>query len=92
MGGVGSTCRPARASRSARGSQPVLLARLRGGQGGPAEGGAPFTDRLVAKFGLPVAGWRGRPAGPGRANRAAGTAEQEAARPCLRKSASPGSA
>jgi len=20
---------------------------------------APFTDRLVAKFGLPVAGWRG---------------------------------
>jgi hypothetical protein len=22
-------------------------------------GGAPFTDRLVAKFGLPVAGWRG---------------------------------
>jgi len=23
-------------------------------------GGGPFTDRLVAKFGLPVAGWRGR--------------------------------
>jgi NAD+ kinase len=23
--------------------------------------GAPFTDRLVAKFGLPVAGWRGQP-------------------------------
>jgi hypothetical protein len=22
--------------------------------------GASFTDRLVAKFGLPVAGWRGR--------------------------------
>jgi NAD+ kinase len=22
--------------------------------------GAAFTDRLVAKFGLPVAGWRGR--------------------------------
>jgi NAD+ kinase len=34
-----------------RGSQPVLLARLR-----PAL----FTDRLVAKFQLPVAGWRGR--------------------------------
>jgi NAD+ kinase len=30
--------------------QPVLLARLQP---------APFTDRLVRKFGLPVAGWRG---------------------------------
>ncbi|GAB3212161.1 NAD kinase [Marinactinospora thermotolerans] len=30
---------------------PVRLARLQR---------APFTDRLVAKFGLPVAGWRGR--------------------------------
>jgi NAD+ kinase len=45
-----------------RGSEPVLLARLHGaGAGGEgAEIGAPFTDRLVAKFGLPVAGWRGR--------------------------------
>lgn len=55
-----------------RGAQPVLLARLRGagpdgagpggaGPGGPgADIGASFTDRLVAKFGLPVAGWRGR--------------------------------
>ncbi len=42
-----------------RGSEPVLLARLRGDEGGAA-GGASFTDRLVAKFGLPVAGWRGR--------------------------------
>jgi NAD+ kinase len=42
-----------------RGSEPVLLARLRGD--GSAAGGASFTDRLVAKFGLPVAGWRGRP-------------------------------
>jgi NAD+ kinase len=44
-----------------RGGQPVLLARLRtlGAADGP-EIGAPFTDRLVAKFGLPVAGWRGR--------------------------------
>ncbi len=33
-----------------RGTRPVLLARLHR---------APFTDRLVAKFGLPVAGWRG---------------------------------
>jgi NAD+ kinase len=37
-----------------RGELPVLLARLQG----PGPGG--FTDRLVAKFGLPVAGWRGR--------------------------------
>ncbi|TWX40987.1 NAD kinase [Frigoribacterium sp. ACAM 257] len=33
-----------------RSDQPVLLARLRQG---------PFTDRLVAKFKLPVTGWRG---------------------------------
>jgi NAD+ kinase len=55
-----------------RGSLPVLLARLpavagAAGRRAPAEGpevriGAPFTDRLVAKFGLPIAGWRGRPA------------------------------
>ena len=45
-----------------RGSEPVLLARL-GGVGADIEGaevGATFTDRLVVKFGLPVAGWRGR--------------------------------
>ncbi|GAA3727012.1 NAD kinase [Salinactinospora qingdaonensis] len=34
-----------------RGEMPVRLARLQR---------APFTDRLVAKFGLSVAGWRGR--------------------------------
>jgi len=33
-----------------RGHAPVRLARLHE---------APFTDRLVAKFGLPVSGWRG---------------------------------
>ncbi|MCW2843118.1 MAG: kinase [Nocardioides sp.] len=33
-----------------RGHQPVRLVRLHE---------APFTDRLVAKFGLPVEGWRG---------------------------------
>jgi NAD+ kinase len=33
-----------------RGERPVRLVRLHE---------APFTDRLVAKFGLPVAGWRG---------------------------------
>jgi len=45
-----------------RGGQPVLLARLRSVGAGAygTEIGAPFTDRLVAKFGLPVAGWRGR--------------------------------
>lgn len=35
-----------------RGAVPVRLARLHSGS---------FTDRLVAKFDLPVAGWRGRP-------------------------------
>ena len=39
-----------------RGALPVLLARLQA----PGAGGGPFTDRLVAKFGLPVSGWRGR--------------------------------
>jgi NAD+ kinase len=43
-----------------RGSQPVLLARVHDSVPG-AYGGGPFADRLVAKFGLPVAGWRGRP-------------------------------
>jgi NAD+ kinase len=37
-----------------RGEQPVRLARLHS---------APFTDRLVAKFDLPVGGWRGALAG-----------------------------
>ncbi|MEV4325650.1 NAD kinase [Microbispora rosea] len=39
-----------------RGEAPVGLARLLGVE----TTGAPFTDRLVAKFGLPVQGWRGR--------------------------------
>ncbi|MEU8251912.1 NAD kinase [Nonomuraea sp. NPDC048916] len=39
-----------------RGSDPVRLARLHGVE----STGAPFTDRLVAKFELPVQGWRGR--------------------------------
>ena len=48
-----------------RGAQPVFLARLRSGVGQAqsepgTDVGASFTDRLVAKFGLPVAGWRGR--------------------------------
>jgi NAD+ kinase len=42
-----------------RGKLPVLLARVHD-LGGDGAGGGPFTDRLVAKFGLPVEGWRGR--------------------------------
>ena len=63
-----------------RGTLPVRLARLDGpgpagsgptGSGptgsdpaGPEQGGGRFTDRLVAKFGLPVTGWRGRKESP----------------------------
>ncbi|MEV8637836.1 NAD kinase [Streptosporangium sp. NPDC051023] len=39
-----------------RAELPVRLARLHGVE----DTGAPFTDRLVAKFDLPVQGWRGR--------------------------------
>jgi NAD+ kinase len=39
-----------------RGALPVLLARLEA----PEARSSGFTDRLVAKFGLPVTGWRGR--------------------------------
>ncbi|MFJ2032480.1 NAD kinase [Streptosporangium sp. NPDC087985] len=39
-----------------QGEVPVRLARLHGLE----DTGAPFTDRLVAKFDLPVQGWRGR--------------------------------
>ena len=45
-----------------RGSLPVLLSRVHAAEGGAAAGGGEFTDRMVAKFGLPVAGWRGRSA------------------------------
>ncbi|HKB32040.1 MAG TPA: NAD kinase [Streptosporangiaceae bacterium] len=38
-----------------RGAFPVALARL-----SSKPGSTVFTDRLVAKFGLPVTGWRGR--------------------------------
>jgi NAD+ kinase len=57
-----------------RGSMPVLLARLPAVTGAEPRIGAPFTDRLVAKFGLPVAGWRGQ--GDGRA-KAADEADEE---------------
>jgi NAD+ kinase len=60
-----------------RGAQPVLLARLSGPGPGQADG-ARFTDRLVAKFGLPVAGWRGWAATRRRASgRRAGAAGEE---------------
>jgi NAD+ kinase len=39
-----------------RGALPVLLARVQA----PGARAGNFTDRLVVKFGLPVAGWRGR--------------------------------
>ena len=45
-----STCRPGPGSRCAAARTPVRLVRLHE---------APFTDRLVAKFDLPVDGWRG---------------------------------
>jgi NAD+ kinase len=53
-----------------RGSLPVLLASVHGP--GPAGDGGPFTDRLVAKFGLPVEGWRGRASGIPRTGKEAG--------------------
>jgi NAD+ kinase len=43
-----------------RGDRPVLLAMLQHRRSGHPGTGATFTDRLVVKFGLPVAGWRGR--------------------------------
>ncbi|HTR92537.1 MAG TPA: NAD kinase [Trebonia sp.] len=52
-----------------RGELPVSLARVHGltaeAEAGGTPAGGEFTDRLVAKFGLPVAGWRGR-SGPRR--------------------------
>ena len=44
-----------------RGALPVRLARLLTEPGGSGPRGGRFTDRLVAKFGLPVSGWRGNP-------------------------------
>ena len=43
---------PGRAGGGAARGRPVRLARLHH---------ASFTDRLVAKFALPVSGWRGAP-------------------------------
>ena len=61
-----------------RGARPVLLARLNRNETEAGAGaGAPFTDRLVAKFGLPVTGWRGRQlaGAPSEAVGGAGSAE-----------------
>ena len=64
-----------------RGELPVLLARLPALADGERPVGAPFTDRLVAKFGLPVTGWRGRGGRGGRDNQSHGSpAWPEAAR------------
>jgi NAD+ kinase len=59
-----------------RGAQPVRLARLSRGGREQADG-AWFTDRLVAKFGLPVTGWRGRPASRRRVSGQHGGADGE---------------
>ena len=58
-----------------RGARSVRLARLPAGTGAEARIGASFTDRLVVKFGLPVAGWRGQ---AGRAQAATDTTAQAA--------------
>jgi len=64
-----------------RGDLPVLLARLPALADADRPIGAPFTDRLVAKFGLPVTGWRGRADRGGRDGLAHGSpAWPEAAR------------
>jgi NAD+ kinase len=66
-----------------RGEHPVLLARLHHEPDSVTGSGAPFTDRLVAKFGLPVTGWRGRQAAMAQQSAAADqpkTGEQEASR------------
>jgi len=71
-----------------KGSQPVLLARLRHDahsaagarpDGKPSDVGASFTDRLVVKFGLPVSGWRGRAEADARQDAAARTRDEEPA-------------
>ena len=55
-----STCRPGARIEVRRGRSPVRLVRLHE---------APFTDRLVAKFDLPVEGWRGADRRRGRRRR-----------------------
>ena len=78
MGGVVSISRRGARVEVRRGAQPVLLARLTAAAAARQADGARFTDRLVAKFGLPVAGWRGRPAARRRADgQRAGTAGEE---------------
>jgi NAD+ kinase len=59
-----------------RGARPVLLARLPAVLGAEAGIGASFTDRLVVKFGLPVAGWRGQAGRAASGQGAAGHAAQ----------------
>jgi NAD+ kinase len=61
-----------------RGALPVLLARLPAVPGAATAIGASFTDRLVAKFGLPVAGWRGQAGRAGAPARAGDAVVSEA--------------
>jgi len=71
-----------------RGELPVLLARLPAVADAETPIGAPFTDRLVAKFGLPVEGWRGRGDRGVRSGRSHGRPDRpEAARPAGQRQA-----
>jgi NAD+ kinase len=49
-----------RASREPDGAGPASTGPASTGPAGPDQAGGLFTDRLVAKFGLPVQGWRGQ--------------------------------
>jgi len=53
---------PAAAGAPAAAGVPAPAGGRATGESAEVRIGAPFTDRLVAKFGLPVAGWRGLPA------------------------------
>ena len=52
-------CDGRRVSTLPPGARVEVSARRDAGAAGPARARTPFTDRLVAKFGLPVDGWRG---------------------------------
>jgi NAD+ kinase len=76
-----------------RGARPVLLARLNRNETDIGAGaGAPFTDRLVAKFELPVTGWRGRQAARAPGSADSGRAAQGEPAPGEDGTAAPGQA
>jgi NAD+ kinase len=49
-----------RVSQEPDGAVPASTGPASTGPAGPDQAGGLFTDRLVAKFGLPVQGWRGQ--------------------------------